>query len=683
MTSLPNPDPAGYPVEFLSAGNLIKGRLFLPEGQGPFPSLLISHGAGEHHRNYVEFCRYLAGRGIASLAVDMRGHGGSEGDRFHVKMAQWTEDLQAALDFLSADPRIHPDRICAFGLSSGGTAILETALLDHRLRALVALDSTVRTSLPLVFDLVLRGCIAIGTVKRWFTGQDLRYPLTKITGSIPLVVDPEVDRRLTADPETLKSSLAFPFPGATEAFYIDTIKRVDRITAPTLVIWGAEDQLDSVETAHCLFAKLRCPKRLEIIPGNGHAGHLDQHRDQVFALAADWVLEHTAGTETGPRLVEGPAARRFTAAEKERWLLPFVRKHGSEALSYATLQDGMEYFITDKGYLAYTFVRHPVFAPQGVCIGLEDPLCAEEDWPALLDAFFQWNPRACFLVISERFARFLRSRGFKVNCMGPEPLLPIQTYNTQGNWKELDLIKRARNEAKRRGVAIRETRLEDLSKEQLVAASSTWMQTKILNTREIWIYARRPVWTSEPDVRKFVAFDKDNRVVGFVFYDPLYRNGRIYGYAANTVRCDETHYGKLATAIHMEAIECFRKEGLETLNLCLAPFVKLGNGAYNDDALCRWYFELCERFGNDIYNFRGLAFHKAKYRGSEIYIYFASRNRFPANEIYLAYLSAGIASSYFKSCFDLLRGVAKGLWRECRPQKAPVPKENLRENTDA
>ena len=46
--------------------------------------------------------------------------------------------------------------------------------------------------------------------------------------------------------------------------------------------------------------------------------------------------------------------------------------------------------------------------------------------------------------------------GFKLNCIGYEPELPIQTYKTRGNWKELDMIKRARNEARREGITIRE-----------------------------------------------------------------------------------------------------------------------------------------------------------------------------------------------------------------------------------
>ena len=87
--------------------------------------------------------------------------------------------------------------------------------------------------------------------------------------------------------------------------------------------------------------------------------------------------------------------------------------------------------------------------------------------------------------------------------------LPIQTYNTKGNWKELDLIKRARNEAKREGIVIREENIENVNREQLNAVSRALDRHKKVNDREIWIYARRPVFECENDVRKFIAYDRE------------------------------------------------------------------------------------------------------------------------------------------------------------------------------
>jgi lysylphosphatidylglycerol synthetase-like protein (DUF2156 family) len=363
------------------------------------------------------------------------------------------------------------------------------------------------------------------------------------------------------------------------------------------------------------------------------------------------------------RIIQGPEAKSF--GQKEKWTLlsPFLRNHGREALSYATLQEGMEYFIHPTGYLAFTTVTHPVFARKGRRIVLSDPICAREDLKTLVSAFLDYAPQTAFAVVSEQCAETLRQLGFKANCVGYEPEIPIQTYNTQGNWKELDLIKRARNEAKREGIVIREeTNIEKVNRSQLNEVSSRWISHKKVNDREIWIYARRPVFAHEEDVRKFVAYDREGRVAGFIFYDPMYRDGRVYGYSANISRCDEQRFGRLATAINMVAAEQFKAEGREVINLCLAPFVKLDDGRFNDDFAAKAFFQLSERFGNDIYNFKGLSFYKAKYRGNEKSLYFVSNNPMPSNDVYLAFLSSDITRSYFATLGRLLRGMITGLF---------------------
>jgi hypothetical protein len=81
----------------------------------------------------------------------------------------------------------------------------------------------------------------------------------------------------------------------------------------------------------------------------------------------------------GNRIIEGDAANALGRQEKWALLSPFLKQHGREALAYATLQAGMEYFVTDAGYIAYITVRHPVFARQPKKIPLSDPICAVAD----------------------------------------------------------------------------------------------------------------------------------------------------------------------------------------------------------------------------------------------------------------------------------------------------------------
>jgi uncharacterized protein len=281
-------------VVLRSLGDDLAGTLFLPEGKAKAPVLIICHGAGEFKENYFELCELLANRGVATLAIDMHGHGQSAGERYFVMMRQWVADVQAAIDFLLKHSRIDGNKIGAFGLSSGGTAILEAAVVDPRLKALVALDATVRNSLPFAMSAFLKFFVFLGKVKKALTKKDLRIPLAKMSGGLHLASDAEIDKKLQTDPRALAAYNSFPFPGAAEAFFVNTIKRVSSIAIPTLVLWGEDDQVDPPETGRLLFEALKCKKQLHIIPGNGHAGHLDRHRDKVFSLTADWMLENLA-----------------------------------------------------------------------------------------------------------------------------------------------------------------------------------------------------------------------------------------------------------------------------------------------------------------------------------------------------------------------------------------------------
>jgi len=267
------------------------GFYMLPQSEGCFPALIICHGAGEYKENYLEMGDYLTEQGIAVLVMDLYGHGESTGPRHVINIQKWVGDIQASVDFLTSQKEIDPSRISAFGLSSGGTAILEAALVDKRLKSLIALDSTVRNVLPFFQTLGFGLATAVGWVYRLFTRRELYLPTNIFFSDVLPASDPEVNRRLEAHEIKNKFDEFFPFPGGAPSFFVNTITRVSKINQPTLVIWGEEDHIDPVETAHMLYSRLTCKKKLAIVDGNGHVGHIDRNRKIVFALTARWILE--------------------------------------------------------------------------------------------------------------------------------------------------------------------------------------------------------------------------------------------------------------------------------------------------------------------------------------------------------------------------------------------------------
>ncbi|VFU14770.1 Tropinesterase [anaerobic digester metagenome] len=283
-------------IEFQSLGQPIAGVLFLPGDGGLFPALVISHGYMDFKENYFELCGYLAQRGVASLVMDMHGHGESGGERYHIHLDEWIADIRAAMDVLQAHPSIDPEGLGAFGLSSGGTAVLEAALVDSRIRALITLDATVRPLLSVPERIGMGLLSTLGRIKRFLTGRDLRVSLVREVGKVEAAHDPEVNEQWRSNPRVVEMWSSFPFPGSEASVYVDTLTRVHRITVPTLVLHGAQDRVDSPQTAHMLFDALTCPKELHIIEGNGHLGHLDRNKGMVMELTAGWALSRLKGS---------------------------------------------------------------------------------------------------------------------------------------------------------------------------------------------------------------------------------------------------------------------------------------------------------------------------------------------------------------------------------------------------
>ena len=113
-------NPAG-PVQFA-------GTLTLPQGEGPFPAVLLITGSGPQnrdetvmgHRPFLIIADYLTRRGIATLRADDRGIGGSGGNVMTATIADNAGDALAGVAFLKAQAKIDPARIGLLGHSEGG-----------------------------------------------------------------------------------------------------------------------------------------------------------------------------------------------------------------------------------------------------------------------------------------------------------------------------------------------------------------------------------------------------------------------------------------------------------------------------------------------------------------------------------------------------------------------------------
>jgi len=103
------------------AGELtLRSKLVLPLGEPPFPAVVLVHGSGKDSAVDTYYMAYLfASHGIAALAYDKRGTGGSSGE-YNQNFHMLSDDTVAAVEWLRTRSEIDPQRIHLAGYSQGG-----------------------------------------------------------------------------------------------------------------------------------------------------------------------------------------------------------------------------------------------------------------------------------------------------------------------------------------------------------------------------------------------------------------------------------------------------------------------------------------------------------------------------------------------------------------------------------
>ncbi len=109
--------------------------LWMPAGDGPFPGMLILHGAGSRKENHADFARLCAAGGWAALTYDQRGHGDAADEMGPAALA----DVGRMARFLGAVEGVDPARICARGSSMGGFMAIHAAATSAAVAGVIAI----------------------------------------------------------------------------------------------------------------------------------------------------------------------------------------------------------------------------------------------------------------------------------------------------------------------------------------------------------------------------------------------------------------------------------------------------------------------------------------------------------------------------------------------------------------
>ncbi|PYM47808.1 MAG: hypothetical protein DME16_12230 [Candidatus Rokuibacteriota bacterium] len=102
----------------------IEGKLYKPDGRGPFPALVLLHGCQGVVRQTQTWAHWLRERGYVALVMDSFGPRNDpadcKGEDDSGPSTARFDDAIGALRYLQAQPFVIPDRVASFGWSQGG-----------------------------------------------------------------------------------------------------------------------------------------------------------------------------------------------------------------------------------------------------------------------------------------------------------------------------------------------------------------------------------------------------------------------------------------------------------------------------------------------------------------------------------------------------------------------------------
>jgi 3-oxoadipate enol-lactonase len=243
------------------------------DGPQDAPVLVLGGSLGSTTAMWEPQLDALTGR-FRLVRYDHRGHGGSPVPEGPYQLAELGADVLALLDTLGLD-RVHLG-----GLSLGGmVAMWVAAHAPSRVDRLTLLCTSARLGPPEVWierveTVRTQGLepIADQVVGRWFTANFDK---------------PDVISRARA---MLAATPAIGYAGCCAAIqHMDLLPALGSITAPTLVIAGADDPSTPPEHARAIAAGIS-GARLEIVPAAAHLANVEQP-ETVNRL----LLDHIGG----------------------------------------------------------------------------------------------------------------------------------------------------------------------------------------------------------------------------------------------------------------------------------------------------------------------------------------------------------------------------------------------------
>jgi acylglycerol lipase len=258
-------------------------RSWRPEGEAK-AVVVICHGVNSHGGQYAPTARALVNNGYAVYALDLRGRGKSEGERFYVKdVADYVSDVAGVIKIAkSREPNLP---VFLLGHSAGGVVSSMYALENQaELTGFICESFAFQVPAPGFALAAIKGLSHIAP----------RLPVLKLKNE-DFSRDPKAVEALNNDPLIAHEVQ----PAITVAALVRADERLreefPKITLPVLIMHGTDDKATVCHGSEFFFETVgSTDKTLKLYEGHFHDLLNDIGKEAVMADITGWMDQHLA-----------------------------------------------------------------------------------------------------------------------------------------------------------------------------------------------------------------------------------------------------------------------------------------------------------------------------------------------------------------------------------------------------